>query len=230
MQTPPTTREKVDIHSLTVPATGYYAVAPPKALGAAPPALLLALHGWGQTCRKMLRDLAPLSEHNILVAAPQAPHPFYLDMESGRVGFHWLTRYERDQAVVDTNAFLARLIDVLAEQHTFDRSRVFVLGFSQGCSMAWRFCVSGSVAPAGMIACGADLPPDVAEKLPGHAPFRVLLVHGREDNIIAPTKMHDAQKQLTALGFAHEVHEFDGGHEIPPNVACGIAEWIAAPR
>lgn len=215
------------VESLVVPSTAYYAIAGPVAPAPEPPALLIALHGWGQNCRRMLRDLGPVRDHNVVVAAPQAPHPFYLDMESGKVGFHWLTRYERDQAVADTNALIARLVEALRERHPFDPARVFVLGFSQGCSMAWRFCVSGLVEPAGMIACGADLPPDVAEKLPGHRPFPVLLVHGREDTIIAPRKMHEAQATLTAKGYSFTAHEFEGGHEIPRDVADAIGRWIA---
>lgn len=212
--------------SLSVPSTAYYSVAGPDTPGDTAPALLIALHGWGQNARKMLRDLAPLRGHNIVVAAAQAPHPFYLDMESGKVGFHWLTRYERDQAIADTNAYIATLIDTLHTSHPFDPQKVYLLGFSQGCSMAWRFCVSGVCEPAGMIACGADLPPDVAEKLPGRAPFRVLLVHGREDAIISNCKMHDAESALRTLGLAPDRHEFDGGHEIPREVVAQIAAWI----
>lgn len=213
-----------ELHPIAVTQTLHYAVAP--ALGADSVPLVVGLHGWGQTARKMLRDLAPLAAHGITVAAPQAPHPFYLDMESAKVGFHWLTRFERDRAVADTNEFVAHVIEAVAAAHPVDPARIYLLGFSQGCSMAWRFCVSGQLRPAGMIACGADLPPDVAEKLPGLPRFPALLVHGREDSIIAPQKMHDARAALTALGVPHEVHEFDGGHEIPPPVAEHIARWI----
>lgn len=221
-------RDEITVLPITVPTTGYYAVAAPDAPGDRPPALLVALHGWGQNARKMLRDLAPLRAHNIVVAAAQAPHPFYLDMESGKVGFHWLTRYERDRAVADTNVFLATLIDTLRHTHPFDPARIYLLGFSQGCSMAWRFCVSGAVAPAGMIACGADLPPDVVEKLPGLPPFRTLLVHGRTDHIVPMGKMRDAEAGLRTSGFTPELLEFEGGHEIPREAAEQIATWINA--
>lgn len=218
-----------EVRPLLVPQTLYYAVGPRPAKEEGLPPLLIALHGWGQNAKRMLRDLAPISAAGVLVVAPQAPHPFYLDMESAKVGFHWLTRYERDRAIADNNAFLAYLLDALkGEEFAFDPGRVFLLGFSQGCSMAWRFAVSGLVAPAGMIACGADLPPDVAEVLPLERPFDVLLVHGREDNIIAPEKMHAAREALGAANVPHAVHEFDGGHEIPGPVAGEIAAWILA--
>jgi predicted esterase len=220
-------RPNIAVESFPVESTAYYAVQAPEGGGDADSPLVLALHGWGQNAKKMIRDLAPLAGHNILVAAPQAPHPFYLDVASGKVGFHWLTRYERDQAVADANALLARLLAVVAEKHAYDSRRVFVLGFSQGCSMAWRFCVSGAIAPAGMIACGADLPPDVAEKLRGHAGFPALLVHGTRDEIVPVEKLHAARESLAELGFAHTVHEFDGGHEIPAAIAEEIAAWIA---
>lgn len=217
-----------EVRPLTVPQTLFFGVAPLPPGNTSPPPLLVAMHGWGQNAKKILRDLAPVTARRVLVAAPQAPHPFYLDMGSGKVGFHWLTRYERDRAVADANAFVAHVLENLRAAHAYDPARVYLLGFSQGCSMAWRFCLSGHITPAGMIACGADLPPDVAEKLPAPKPFPVLLVHGREDTIIAPAKMHDAQAALSEKGVSFDVHEFDGGHEIPPAVAQHIADWIIA--
>lgn len=217
---------EIHVHPLTVPQTLYFGLGPAPAAGGPPSPLLVALHGWGQNAKRMLRDLAPVSARGVLVAAPQAPHPFYLDMSSGKVGFHWLTKYERDRAVADANAFIAAMLEKLRQEGAYDPSRIFLLGFSQGCSMAWRFCVSGHAQPAGMIACGADLPPDVAEKLPTPSPFPVLLVHGREDGIISPTKMHEAREGLEAAGVQHDVYEFDGGHEIPLAAAEHIADWI----
>ncbi len=222
----PEVRLNIEVESLQVPITAYYAVSRPTAEYPVPPALVVALHGWGQNCKKMLRELAPLGERNIVVAAPQAPHPFYLDMGAGKVGFNWLTRYERDRAVADNNTFISRLLDELRKKAPYDERRVFLLGFSQGCSMAWRFSVSGNYPVAGMIACGADLPADVAEKLPLPQQFPTLFVHGTDDPIVSVSKMHEARGILAEKGAPFTVHEFEGEHGIPANVAREIGAWI----
>jgi len=220
-------QDDIQVQSIPVQSTGYYALrAPIGTIPSAAPPLVLGLHGWGQHCRKMLRDLAPMSAQGILTVAAQAPHPLYLDMESGKVGFHWLTRFEKDRAIADVNDFLARLLDTVAQTHQYDPARVYILGFSQGCSMAWRFAVGGRHPVAGVIGCGADLPPDVAALLPQRAPGRILLVHGSQDGIIAIQKFHEAAETLTHLGLAHDTHLFDGGHEIPAPVAEHIGRWV----
>ena len=57
--------------------------------------VLIVLHGWAQNARSFLRRFVGLRESNVLVVAPQGPHQFYLDLETRKVGFSWLTVYDR---------------------------------------------------------------------------------------------------------------------------------------
>ena len=108
----------------------------------------------------------------MIVVAPQAPSQFYFRYEPKRlVGFSWLTMFEKENSINDFIGNMRLVLDRVPEQHPYNRDRVFVLGFSQGVSMAYRFAVRGGVHPAGVIACCADLPPDVAQVLPDRAAF-----------------------------------------------------------
>jgi len=215
-------------HALTIDLTVYYAVQPPDKTHTQAPALLLALHGWGQHCKRFLKAFQPLRDRNVLVAAPQAPHQFYVSLSPKKVGFNWLTLYHRDQGIADVNGYLARLLGVLQERYPYDPARIFLLGFSQGVSMAYRFAVSGGVQPAGLIACCSDLPPDVAKKLPSAVPFPVLLAYGADDTLVPEDKTHEAAAALAAHGFPFEEYRFAGGHEVTADLVAKVGGWMAA--
>jgi predicted esterase len=210
---------------LHVDHTVYYAVSAPETSEPAP--LLLVLHGFGQVAAEFIKIFEPLVARGILVAAPQAPHQFYKSLADRSVGFSWLTRYERDQSVQDFVAYMEKFFALLQREHRIDTRRVFVLGFSQGVSMAYRMWAHSRVPLAGMIACGGDLPPDIGERLRELPALRVLLVHGRHDQIVLLRKAHEAQAQLQNAGAPVELFEFEGQHLIPPEAMPRIAKLIA---
>ncbi len=206
--------------------TVYYAVQAPETDGPAP--LLIVLHGFGQVAAEFIKIFAPLVQSGILVAAPQAPHQFYKSLADRSVGFSWLTRYERDQSIQDFAAYMKNFYTLLQREYRVDEQRVFVLGFSQGVSMAYRTWAQSAAPLSGVVACGGDLPPDIGERLHELPPLRVLLVHGRNDQIVPLRKAHEAQSQLSAAGFPVELFEFDGEHFIPTETMAQIAKFIGA--
>lgn len=215
-----------ELRTLRVPMSLDYAWLPPQGT---PGALVLALHGWGQNAARFTRPFAPLTARGIAVAAAQAPHPFYLDLATKKVGFSWLTAYQRDRAVQDLNDYLAAVIeDVHARLPTANRMPVFLFGFSQGVSIATRFAVSGRIQPAGLVGCCADLPPDAAECLPNIASFPVLLGCSPEDAIVSPDKTREAAAAFKAHGFDTTLLEFEGGHRLPPALMEQVADWVVA--
>ncbi len=193
--------------------TVYYSVQVPEQKGPHP--LLIVLHGFGQVARQFITVFEPLAKSGILVAAPQGAHQFYTHLKKGQVGFSWLTRYERDQSVVDFVAYMEQFYKLLQETCEVDSQRVFMLGFSQGVSMAYRTWAHSSLPVRGVIACGGDLPPDIVEKLEGLPPIQILLVHGRQDEEVPPEKAQEALKDLRARGLKPELFDFQGGHVVP---------------
>lgn len=214
-----------DLRSLSIELTVEYVVARPHGTREQPP-LLLVLHGWGQTCQSILRRFRALRERGILLVAPQAPHPLYVKMEPKKVGFSWLTQYERDRAVVEFRRYMKRLLEQLRTDEQFDASRVYIAGYSQGVSMAYRLAVSDVVTPAGLIACNGDLPPDVVPNLPEVRKFPVLLVHGESDPLVPVAKCEEALQTLSQHGFDVDRWTHSGAHEIPREAAAHIGDWI----
>jgi predicted esterase len=206
--------------------TGYYALQLPEAGIDADTQTLMALHGWGQNARSFLRKFAALRRHNVLVVAPQAPHQFYLDMETRKVGFGWMTAFDRDRAITNVVAALDVILDKVELEHGATSRRPCVLGFSQGVSIAWRYLIHGKRNVAGVVACGGDLPPDVERALSIRNPVPVLLVHGREDTIVPWAKAQAAESQLREHDFPLETHYFAGAHDLPAHLTEQLPQWI----
>ena len=193
--------------------TVYYWVQVPKQKGPHP--LLIVLHGFGQVAGQFIKVFEPLAQKGILVAAPQGAHQLYTNLKERRVGFSWLTKYESDQSVSDFVAYMGQFFKLLQETCEVDSQRVFMLGFSQGVSMAYRTWAHSSLPVRGVIACGGDLPPDIVEQLEGLPPIQILLVHGRQDEEVSPEKAQKALKHLRASGLKPELFDFEGGHVVP---------------
>ena len=217
-----------EVHPFSINFTVYYTTQEPDQTYQEAPALLLAVHGWGQNAKRFIRDFKPLQDRNILIIVPQGPHQFYLDPGIKKVGFNWLSAYEKENSINDINHYFASLIQSVGENTPFDKNRIFLLGFSQGVSMASRFAVSGLVQPTGLICCGADLAPDVAEKLPQVSPYPVYLAHGQDDQLIPREKLEEAEAGYKALNFPYIIDDYEGGHEITPDLVERIAQWMEA--
>jgi predicted esterase len=204
--------------------TVYYTVQAPEGNGPHP--VLIVLHGFGQRADEFIRVFETLPSRGILVAAPQAPHHFYPQFPRREVGFSWLTRYERDQSIADFIGYMRRFVELLRTEHAADLTRLYVLGFSQGVSMACRFWVHSAVSVRGVIACSSDLPPDVAERLDTAPPAKILLVHGRDDRLVPLTKSREAEAILRAHAIPVELIEFDGGHYVPTLAVEKVGQMI----
>lgn len=206
--------------------TVYYTVHIPDGNGPHP--ALIVLHGFGQRADEFIKVFETLPSRGILVAAPQAPHHFYPQFPRREVGFSWLTRYERDQSIADFIGYMRQFVELLRNEREADLTRLYVLGFSQGVSMAYRFWVHGAAPLRGVIACSSDLPPDVADRLDTTPTAKILLVHGRNDQLVSITKSREAEATLRAHAIPAELFEFDGGHYMPSLAVERIAEVIAS--
>lgn len=214
----------VQVHRVPIDYSGYFAVQEPAARQKNPPAILIALHGYGQSCRRFIRNFAALRERDFLVVAPQAINQFY--WERGKVGFAWITRFMRDRTLDHTVAYFDRVMGAVEHQFAFDPERVFLMGFSNGAAMAFRLGTRGGMAPAGIISCCGDLPLDVEERLPQLGRFPVLIVHGKDDPMVKLQKSLDAESALRAHGFDVETHYFPGNHELRPEEVDRMMEWL----
>ena len=211
----------METHKLTVPRTArYYTLGTPSEQTRD---LWVVCHGYGQLARYFLRHFAVLDDGATMVVAPEALSRFYLDGFSGRVGATWMTKEDRLSEIEDQAAYLNLLLQQLLQQLP-SSVRVHVLGFSQGGATVCRWLATNQVPCHHLVLWAASFPEDISFEA-GKAAFegmQVDMVYGTQDEFITPEKLQHQQDIMKRLGLAPQVHTFEGGHTIAPELLATL--------
>ena len=175
----------------------------PQEESSAPGGVIILLHGWGADGADLM-DLAPMMAsrfpHHIF-AAPDAPEP----CSANPMGRQWFD-LNQDQAGIDNgpdqaHGHITALIDALCQHYGVGLDKTALIGFSQGGMMALHAGMRLSSPLAGIVSfSGALLAPDRLEREKTASP-PVLLVHGREDQVV-PYQAHvpDRLRRVVSSG------------------------------
>src|SRR4051794_17337416 len=167
-----------------------------------PARLVLVLHGAGGDARAGLAPLAPLADaHRLLLLAP-ASRAASWDVIAGGWG-------------PDVRRIDDALAAVLAAYPVDPRS-LAISGFSDGASYALSLGLANADLFTHVLAFS---PGFVAPVRPAGVP-QVYLSHGRADQVLPIDRTtRRIVVQLGAAGIPAAVHEFDGPHTVPPDIA-----------
>ena len=201
---------------------------PPRAASPRPP-LAILLHGLGAD-EHDLHALAPWLDPRLAVVSARAPR------EAQPMGYSWFDidwsesppRVDAGQ-VVESRDLLLRFADEAAAATGADPGRTWLVGFSQGATMATAAALArpdrfrGVVAHSGRIARGAvpAVPP------PGLAGFPFLWQHGVADPVVPVEFGREARDLLASLGARVDHREYDIGHEISGESLGDLAAWLS---
>ena len=205
----------------------HHVVRPPKAPSERPP-LALLLHGLGADEHDLF-GLAPWLDPRLVVVSVRAPR------EAVPMGYSWFDIDWTEEPpridlghVVQSRETLVDFARRTAERHGADPSRIFLVGFSQGSTMAMACAMShphlfrGVVAHSGR-ACFRVQPTDAHPRVRG---FPVLLQHGSADPVVPVSYGHDAREVLSNLGMDVSFGEYPIGHEISSQSLADLAGWL----
>jgi predicted esterase len=149
---------KVIERTVSASTHGRYLVEPSSTGGDQP--LLVGFHGYGERAEPHLERLRaiPGSDGWVLLSI-QGLHQFYRGQSSSVVA-SWMTRQDRELAIADNTAYVTMVVtEVAREWHV--RPTVVYAGFSQGVAMAYRAACASPLPVGGVIALGADVPPEL---------------------------------------------------------------------
>lgn len=184
--------------------------------------MLVGCHGYAQNAAIMLDEMRriPGADRWRLVSV-QALHRFYRRADETVVA-SWMTREDRDQAIIDNIRYLDRAVAAAGGDDA--RSIVF-LGFSQGASMAARAAARGARRAAGLVLLGGDIAADVKDTTSVHWP-RVLVGCGTRDTWYG-ARVESDLAFLQSRGIPHDVVRFEGGHEITDELRAALGAWLS---
>jgi len=183
----------------------------PKTGGSSPLPLLVMLHGAGQSAEDMFWYLGSAHEQaGVAVLAPNSRDDTW-DVLGGSFG----------PDVEFLNRALERVFDTVA----IDPARVAVGGFSDGASYALSLgLINGDLFNRVV----AFSPGFVIDGAP-HGKPHFFISHGKRDHILPIGRCgRRIVAELKARGYDVTYREFDGDHEVPPEIAREGLTWVAS--
>lgn len=194
--------------------------------------LVVALHGMGMTAPEFAGLLAPLRSLPTLLFVPEGVHPYEIRSgEQRRIGRAWYLYTGDDDAFVrsmeKSGRHLEALVARVGKSHPVDRSKVFLLGFSQGGYFAGYWAVRHSRRFCGAVVVGARVKDEVLERQmrrPGD--LKLLLLHGRKDRAVPFAYAERSFAALESAGFEVTLKAYEQGHILSPDQLRDARAWL----
>jgi predicted esterase len=185
-------------------------------------ATIVGFHGYQENAAihfEILRQIA--HGRSIGVVSVQALHRFY--DRANAVVASWMTKEDRELAIADNVAYVAKVLSAIADEFGITRPLVYA-GFSQGVAMAYRAAALVQRPCDGVIALAGDVPPDVAPLAASLS--RVLVGRGTEDKWYTADKAAADLTVLKAAGVSVTEHVFEGGHVWAPEFVSRAGVFV----
>ena len=195
----------------------------------------VVVHGYGQLAEYFVRPFAALAGDARLVVAPEALSRFYLGSGEGgahgaRVGATWMTREDRLVEIADYVRWLDRALDAATGGFDAARSRLHVLGFSQGAVTATRWLHDrhrrGLPSAARLVLWGGAVPHDLDLVADGEVLRRtpLTLVVGDDDQFANPAMVTEQAARLDAAAVSYALLRYAGGHRIDADALATVLD------
>jgi predicted esterase len=191
--------------------------------------LVIGLHGYGDSPENFIRLWGLFDSPRFIYACPRAPYPVLLN---GDIGWSWFmtTGDPWETAGMDRHSvdFVMAAIDSLRAR--FSVSRVFLVGFSQGCAVTWLIGLRESGELSGIAGLGgrletAVLPESLLVPALGLPAF---VGNGTEDEKAPPVDGEDAARFLSEHGFEVTLRTWQGGHGMYRSILLEVQRWMEA--
>jgi len=184
----------------------------PSTIPDGPMPLLVFLHGATQNGAGMLRRIGAVADQaGVAVLAPDARGTSSWDAIRGDFG--------------EDVVFLNRALEFVFDRLAVDPARLAIGGFSDGASYGLSLgLANGDLFPR-VLACS---PGFVIQAQP-HGKPRFFFSHGTSDQILPINECSRViVPRLRAMGYDVTFREFEGRHELPPDIAVEALRFAAA--
>jgi phospholipase/carboxylesterase len=189
--------------------------------------VVVMLHGYGANGAD-LRDVAQTLSGALpdtVFLLPDAPEP----MPGSPGGRQWFALAGSDDSLrrEGLRRAVARLVPTIDHElqaRSLPRSRLALVGFSQGAMLALDLGLHMNPAPAGVVSLSGRLVDDSA---PSPSPSPALIVHGTADARIPVTEAQQALSRLARLHVRTESLILPGvGHTITPQAMAAAGSFL----
>ena len=192
----------------------------PPANTQAPTGLIVCLHGYGGNSQDLASKAPALNLPNYQFLFPDAPFP-HPSVAGGKMWYD--LRSQEHKGLTESRQRLTDWLKSLESTTGVPLSRTILSGFSQGGAMTLD--VGLTLPVAGLVSLSGFLP-SKPKPIAGKSFPPVLIVHGRQDQVVPLSEAQRARDSLKALGVAVKYQEFDMEHEIKPEVLALMRSFV----
>lgn len=193
--------------------------------------LVLGLHGYGDNHNEFIQvwDEGEGVPREFIYAAPQGPYPFV--GEAGEVVYSWSVWDSSDRSIFSRSyelgeEYVLNVVEKLSAEYKIER--LYLMGFSQGCSLAFMVGIRNPAVFDGIIGFGGMLGADWLERdeLAAGSTTPVFIAYGDRDRRVRQTQVVETTELLEQHGYEVSTYEFHGGHSLPNDALERAAAWI----
>jgi phospholipase/carboxylesterase len=191
--------------------------------------LVMLLHGYGSNEEDLI-GLASAFDPSVLALSLRAPLPL------GYGSFAWFEiAFTHAGIAVDarqaerSSAVVADCIERAVAAYSADPRRVFLVGFSQGATMAGLVALTRPDLVAGAALLSGIVPSEVLDQLPDTSRLtgkRFLVGHGTDDVVVPVAHGRATRELLEQLGVDLVYREYQVGHGISQAGIQDLAAWL----
>jgi len=190
--------------------------------------LVIGLHGYGADPKSFTRLYERAGSPELIFVCLQAPYPF----GAGRdLGYSWTTWSKSDSTLHKRSLWFST--DYVAEAAgqlaaRYRTASTWLLGFSQGCGMAYAAGIKHPDLFKGIIGFGGglDTMSFTAADYAAAKGLKVFAAHGKDDRVVEFEHGATARDFLKRKGFNITFVEFKGGHTVPEEPLKKAVRWI----
>lgn len=176
-------------------------------------------HGIGFLSRYFIKYFEALDSEENYIIAPQASSKYYLNGEYKHVGASWLTR-ENTQAEIEN--VMANLNAIYHAEQIPEHVNFFVLGFSQGVSVAMRWVARYQISCAKLIVYAGSIPNELTEKdfeFIHPEKTKIINIVGLQDPYFTEARMQQEHEKMQTLFGEHYIFKtYEGTHKVDRKV------------
>lgn len=183
---------------------------------------LVMVHGF-QGNEDVTWVFARTASQQWLIVSPRAP------IEAPDGGYSWNTFHDgktEPESLWQARDTLTHFIENLAKVYPVDRTKMVLLGFSQGAGMCYTVAAEKPQSPLlGLVALGGYIPGPVG--LPPLDGLPVFMFHGTKDETIAVSLARKNYEQLIKAGADVTYREDEVGHKVSAGGMRDLTTWLA---
>jgi phospholipase/carboxylesterase len=186
--------------------------------------LLVFFHGHGGNEEQILRLAPRVSRRNYICIGLRGPQELG-PRTDGRPGFGWGTDGRCDTLVED---YVMRAVEQTRRQYHVHSERIYLAGFCEGATLAYRLGLLFPEKFAGIISLNGVLPRQGGPllRLPEARSLRVMIGHGIANAVVPLSLARQDHRLLYTAGIDVQLQTYATTHKIHPDMLRDMNRWV----